>query len=203
MASLSKGKAKRKTFVAREDLLDRLAGIAEQKGYSLYAFVNDIFELAVRAEEVGVNLKRFLEDYMAVKRARDAGFILEPERLCYVMADIAYERSRSRVAKEWFESGVWFAKRYILGSGDNCWEDFKRDLKALLWNVQEFEIEQKGDGVSVRVLSPRFSEAYTCLFEAFLEGCLDAFGYKSTVKEVFRGRILLEAAKAGEGAEGR
>lgn len=204
MAGLSRGKVKRKTFVAREDLLDRLAWIAEQKGYSLYALINDIFELVVRAEDAGVNLRRFLEDYVAFKRARDAGFILELERLCYVMADVAYERSKGKVAKEWFDAGVWFAKRYTLGGGNDSWEDFSRDLEALLWNVQEFEVERKGDRVAIRVLSPRFSEAYTCLFEAFLEGCLEGFGYTNIVREVFRGRIFLEAVKrAGEGAEGQ
>jgi len=204
LAGLGEGKGRRKTFVAREDLLDRLAEIAEQKGYSLYALVNGIFELAVRAEEAGVNLKRFLEDYVAFKRARDAGFILEPERLCYVMADMAYERFKGRIVREWFEAGVWFAKRYVMGGGGDSWEGFRRDLEALLWNVQEFEVERSGDHVAIRILSPRFSEAYTHLFEAFLEGCLEAFGYRNAVREVYRGRIFIKAVKGvGGAAEGQ
>lgn len=50
MANSARVKARRKTFVAREDLLDSLAKIAEQKGYSLYAFVNEVFELVLKAE---------------------------------------------------------------------------------------------------------------------------------------------------------
>jgi len=203
LTSLIRGKVRRKTFVAREDLLSHLAEIAERKGFSLYAFVNNIFELVIKAEDAGLNLKRFLDDYTAVKRAKEAGFILWLERLCYVMADIAYERSRNQAVKEWFEAGMWFAKRYILGFEDKCWEEFVRDLKALLWNVQEFEVEQNGDVVTLRVLSPKFTEAYTHLLNAFLEGCISAFGYVVSFKEVYRGRIFLEAIKAGGETERR
>jgi len=203
LANLAKVKAKRKTFVAREDLLAHLAEIAERKGYSLYALVNDIFELAIRADDAGLNLKSFLDDCMAVKRAKDAGFILCLERLCYVMADMAYERSKSRVIKEWFDAGAWFAKRYIIGGGNDGWEEFIMDLKTLFWNVYEFEVDRKGDVVNIRVLSPKFTEAYTRLLEAFLDGCLNALGYKISFKEVYRGRIFIEAKKVGENAEGQ
>ncbi|MEM2294099.1 MAG: hypothetical protein QXX41_12570 [Nitrososphaerota archaeon] len=191
-----KARVKRKTFAARGDLLDRLGKVASERGYSLYALINEVFEMFLRAEEVNVNFREVLEDYVAVKRAREAGFILELESLCYDMADLAYQGARDEAVKRWFEAGVWFAKRYAAGAvGDGFWEGFERYLKSLLWNVQEFEVEGDGSRVSLRVLSPRFSEAYTILFTAFLEGCLTALGYRSTFREVFRGRIFLEASR--------
>lgn len=193
-----KARVKRKTFAARGDLLDRLGRVASDRGYSLYALINEVFEMFLRAEEANVNLREVLEGYVAVKRAKDAGFILELESLCYDMADLAYRSAKSEAIKRWFEAGIWFAKRYITcAAGGVFWESFSRDLRALLWNVHEFEVNGGGDKVSVRVLSPRFPEAYTILFASFLEGCLTALGYKSTFKEVFRGRIFLEAVRVG------
>lgn len=198
MIGRSKGKVERRTFAARGDLLDRLGKIASEKGYSLYALINEVFEMFLRAEEANVNFREVLEGYVAVKRAREAGFILELESLCYDMADLAYQSARNEAIRKWFEAGIWFAKRYSAAlSGNAFWESFTHDLKALLWNVQEFEVNDEGDKVSVRVLSPRFSEAYTILFASFLEGCLAALGYKSTFREVFRGRIFLEAVRVG------
>ena len=46
-------KIRRKTFAAREDLIERASEVAKQKGFSLYAFVNEILELTLQAEEMG------------------------------------------------------------------------------------------------------------------------------------------------------
>lgn len=198
MISPLKGKARRKTFAARGDLLDRLSKIASEKGYSLYALVNEVFEMFLRVEEANINFREVLECYAAVKRAREVGFILELESLCYDMADLAYRNAKSEAVRRWFEAGVWFAKRYSASTAEgDFWESFSRDLKTLLWNIEEFEVNGGGNKVSVSILSPRFSEAYTVLFASFLEGCLAALGYKSTSKEIFRGRIFLEAARVG------
>jgi len=195
--ALREAKVKRKTFVARGDLLERLSRVAEERGCSLYALVNEIFEMFLMAEEANVNFRSVLEDYVAVKRARDSGFVLELESLCYEMADMAYERARDKAVRSWFEAGVWFAKRYTSGlGGDILWEDFKRDLGVILWNTQELEVKRDGDKVLLRVMSPRFTGAYTVLLASFFEGCLSALGYKIDVREVFKGRILLEAIKA-------
>ena len=51
--------------------------------------------------------------------------------------------------------------------------------------------------VSVRILSPRFSDSYTVLFNRFLEGFLEGSGYGVTFNEVGRGNIRLEAVKKG------
>lgn len=193
---MRKAKARRRTFVAREDLLERLSGIAQERGCSLYALVNEIFEAFLKAEESNINFRGVLEDYVAFKRARDAGFILELESLCYEMADIAYENARDKAIKSWFEAGVWFAKRYTSGlGGDILWEDFKRDLKAVLWNTQELEVREDEDRIFLRVISPRFTSAYTIFLASFFEGCLSALGYKVDIREVFKGRILFEAVK--------
>ena len=84
---------KRKTLFAREDLVNRLLSIAKQQGRSLYGLVNEIFELAIRAEDLGVNLQKAFEERWILKKARKDGFILVPEGLWYEMAEIAYQNS--------------------------------------------------------------------------------------------------------------
>jgi hypothetical protein len=58
-------------------------------------------------------------------------------------------------------------------------------------------MERMEGRVSVRIISPRFTESYTVLLASFLEGALEAFGYKITDKEVSRGAIRLEALQGG------
>lgn len=195
LPGLGEKKAKRKTFVAREDLVDRLSDVARDRGYSLYAFVNEVFGLFLRAEEMGLDLRRILEERGVLESAKRAGFVLGLENLWYDMADLAYEKARGKAVKSWFDAGVWFAKRYAASGGEDSLTSLVDDLRTLMWNVQELNVERNGDKVSVKVLSPRFSEAYTSLFSAFLEGCLESLGYKRVNQEVFKGRIFIEAIK--------
>lgn len=187
------GKVRRKTFVAREDLIDRLSEIAKQRGYSLYDTVNEVFELAIEAEATGVNLRRVVEERTILKAAREAGFILGLESLWYGMAELVYQKAKTQALKNWFEAGVWLAKRYVAGEVQDPFAAFKKDLETFTWNVPELAIEKKGKGVSVRMISPRFTESYTVLFTSFLEGALETLGYKTASKEVSRGTIRLEA----------
>ncbi len=189
-----KRKVRRKSFAAREDYLNSMNKIAKESDLSLYGFVNQVFALILRANELGVNLSTLVDSRELLKSARERGFTLGLERLWYEMAELAYAKSKKSL-KSWFDAGVWFAKQYVTGETDEPFEAFKNDLKNFTWNVPELELNKRADAVSVRVVSPRFTEAYTFLFTSFIEGALEAFGYKIDGKEISRGIIRLEAVR--------
>jgi len=184
---------KRKTLFAREDLVNRLLSIAKQQGRSLYGLVNEIFELVIRAEVLGVNLQKAFEERWILKKARKDGFILVPEGLLYEMAEIAYQNSKDEALKRWFEAGVWLAKRYMEVESEEPLEAFKRSLKAYSWNMEEMLIEEENEKISIRIISPRMPETYAKLYSTFIEGALNTFGYKIAKKEVSFGNVRLEA----------
>jgi len=170
--------------------------IAKENDLSLYAFVNEVFALILRANELGINVSTLIDSRELLKSAKEGGFTLGLERLWYEMAEIAYANSRKKSLKSWFDAGVWFAKRYVTEETDEPFEAFSNDLKEFTWNIPELEVSNAGDTVSVRTVSPRFTEAYTFLFASFLEGALETFGYKIDSKEVSRGIIRLEAVRS-------
>jgi len=186
-------KIKRKTLFAREDLANRLSIIAKQHGHTLYSLVNEILELAIQAEDAGINLRKIFEESWILKNAKKDGFILGLETLWYDMAELAYEKARDEAIKKWFEAGVWLAKRYVTAGMKKPFESFKTILEAYTWNVPELTIKEDEKTVSIRIISPRLSESYTVLYSAFLEGALETFGYKISSKEVSRGMIRLKA----------
>jgi hypothetical protein len=160
-------KIRRKTFAAREDLIKLASDVAKKKGFTFYAFMNDILQLTLEAEEMGVSLRNLIEERGLLKAAKDASFVLGLESLWYDMADIA--------------SGV-----------EDQFQAFKSDLKAFTWNVSEIDIEEMKDEVSIRIISPKFSESYTNLFASFLESALVAFGFSKVEKEITRGTIRMK-----------
>jgi hypothetical protein len=190
-----KRKVRRKSFAAREDYLNEMNKIAKESDLSLYGFVNQVFALTLRANDLGVNLSTLVDSRELLKAAMESGFTLGLERLWYEMAELAYAKSKEESLKSWFDTGVWFAKRYVTGETDEPFEAFKNDLQNFIWNIPELKLNKKADAVSVRIVSPRFTEAYTFLFTAFLEGALETFGYKIEGKEISRGIIRLEAVR--------
>jgi len=189
---------KRKTLFAREDLVNRLLSIAKEQGRSLYGLVNEIFELVIRAEDLGVNLQKAFEERWILKKARKDGFILVPEGLWYEITEIAYQSSKDETLKRWFEAGVWLAKRYIEVEAEKPFEAFKRSIKAYSWNVPEITIEEDDGKVSVRIISPRMTESYAILYSAFIQGVLETFGYKVSGKSVSAGAIRVKAIGKGQ-----
>jgi hypothetical protein len=190
---LEKRKLRRKTFAAREDLIERASEVAKQRGYSLYAFVNEMLQLTLQTEEMGVSLRSLIEERRLLKAAKEASFVFGLENLWYEMADIACEKAKRRTLKCWVEAGAWLAKRYVSGGTKDPFLAFKRDLEAFTWNVSELDVEEENGEVSIRIISPRFSEFYTFLFAAFLESALKTFGYARFNKDVSMGTIRLKA----------
>jgi hypothetical protein len=185
-------KNKRKTFVAREELINQLSGIAKEKGFTLYQTVNEIFEVALKAETLNLNLQKIIEEQQMLNTARDAGFILGLESLWYDMAEISFKKAKDQALKIWFDAGVWIAKKYLTDSVDDSFDAFTQDFTAFTWNTPEFDIETGQNDVAVRVMSPRLPEGQTVLLASFLEGALSTFGYKIANKEVNRGIIRLQ-----------
>ena len=188
---LRTSKVGRKTFAAREDLLDRMNRVAKQRSLSRYSFVNEVFELALNADEVGVTLQGLLEKRELLKNARDAGFILGLENLWYDVAMIAYSKAKRKTLQNGFEAGVWLAKRYLSSDVADPFLAFQNDLEAFTWNASELDIARVDDKVSTRMICPRFPEAYTFLFASFLEGALTTFGYTIAHRDISLGTIRL------------
>lgn len=188
---------RRKMLAAREDLADKISEIATNKGFTLFSMINHLIELAISAEAMGTSLDGAVDNYSLIREVKNASFTLLPESLLYDTAELAYKKAKEKTLKTWFEAGVWIGKQYITRGIEDPLTAIHRDLKAFCWNIPELAMEKLEKSVSVRVLSPRFTESYTLLFNSFLEGVLEAFDYGITYKEVGKGNIRLEAAKRG------
>lgn len=190
-----KKKIKRKSFAAREDLLEQMNTIAKENDLSLYKYVNDVFELTIKAHEMRVTFDRLLNSRELLNDAKENGYTLGLESLWYAMADLAYSGQKRKSMESWFDAGVWLAKRYMTGKSQDPFEPFTTDLRDFTWNIPELEFKKKQNKLLVRVVSPRLPESYTMLFLSFLEGAIQTFGYQIETKDTSRGIICIHATK--------
>lgn len=186
---------RRKMLAARDDLADKVSEISTSKGFTLFQMLNNILELSIKAHSVGTSLEETYETYLTMKAVKEASFTLIPENLLYDTAEIAFTKAKEKTSKIWFEAGVWVAQQYITRDIAEPFAKIGKDLKAFGWNIPEFSMEKTKTTISVRVLSPRFSEVYSNLFTTFLEGIVTTFGYSISHKEVGKGNIRIEATK--------
>jgi hypothetical protein len=181
---------KRKMLAARLDLADKISEIASRRG-TLYDYVNDVLEQAIRAEDLGLTLKDVLDDRWLIKMAKDAGFVLTPEKIVYGLAESAYKQvGKEELANVWFETGQWYGRYY------DSLAKFESAAKRYFWDISEFKISQEGGHVELTCLSSKFSAAYTELFSKFLEGVLTSMGYDLKRSEVSKGIISLKFVKS-------
>lgn len=201
---------KRKTFVAREDLLIKIGEIARENGKSLYETVNEIFEVAILFQKTGVNMSTALEDCGKMRAAREAGYILCLENLWSEINDVAYNASPAGAASAWRSAGVWFGKKHVAAQPAGYLVSIKEELEFTLWYVSEFSMkwDAQGETVEINVLAPRFSRKKSELFASFFEGMLSAIGLCVNQREFGCGFIRVvggrqEAQKRGDADEKR
>lgn len=184
---------KRKMLAAREDLVDQVSEIANRRGLSLFAVTNEALEQVVELDKLGLRLSEVAGECKTMKAAKDAGFVLVPENLLYETMDRAYRESKNWMMKKWFDSGEWFGKYCSLRESGDRIERLGRDIHGFLWNAREFDLARNGSSqVSLRCVSPRFSESYSTFLSGFLEGILNALGYKCSQKDIAKGFMQLK-----------
>jgi hypothetical protein len=189
--------SRRKMLAARDDLADEIGKIAARRGFTVFGMVNDLLDLAIKVDGMGVSLKDAVDVYALAREVKDASFTLVLESLLYETAETAYQEASEKTLKTWFDAGFWVAQRYLARGVADPVSAFERELKIFGWNIPEISLERSARLVTVRILSPRFSETYTILFNRYLQGFLVTLGYEITFNEVGKGNIRLEAAKRG------
>jgi hypothetical protein len=186
---------RRKMLAARDDLADALGKIGEKRGFTMFSMVNDLLELAIKADSMGISLKETVDAYTLAKEIKEASFTLVLESLLYDTAQLAYEKANAKIKQTWFDAGVWIGQRYVARGSKDPLGDYERELAVFGWNIPSISMERSGRNVSIRILSPRFSEPYTVLFNRYIEGILVGCGYEVTFDEVGKGNIRLEGVK--------
>jgi hypothetical protein len=189
------GSNRRKMLAARDDLADKIGKIAERRGFTLFAMLNELLDLAIKVDGMGIGLKEAVDSYQLAREIKDASFTLVLESLLYDTAQIAHETESDKTAKIWFDAGTWIAQRYIARGEKDPIAAYEKELKVFGWNIPGIMVERLGKLVTFRILSPRFPESYTILFNQYLQGVLVGSGYEISFNEVGKGNIRLEALK--------
>jgi len=183
---------------AREDLVNAVSIIAKKRGSTLYAFINDLLEQAVKADFMGTTVREIMESYEIIKANKSAGQTLIPVDVLNYMASKLFEdpMSRSELEKMWRDYGRWYGEylsikfRENLNLGRNLEQFLEKIMRELRWELTEVAVHREGeDSLRIRCVSILLQPATATLLLRFLEGVMEALGYETKSSSVYRGII--------------
>ncbi len=177
-----------------EDILKRMASLASKHGEGTFSFIAKTLEEAASLLDMGISVRDAKNLYLLVETLKKTGAIVVPGELLQQLLSSLSSTGKDRALKAAYEMGEWFGK-YILaktGSGGDSLEKFRELMPLYLWDASEFIVSNEERRLKVRYISPGQTLERTSLLASFLEGVVNAMGYKTVSKEVHRGIIALD-----------
>ena len=182
-------------LAAREEIADRISELATQRGLTVFQFVNDMLEQAIRVEEMGLSLEEVVDKREALEKAKGLGLAFAIERLLYEMVDLADNRAKESLSTIWLEVGRWYGK-YFASRNKDVVREFRQAMELLSFGTFEFEVrENRGGVVSVACVGEHLTLAYSELLSVFIGGVFEALGYQRIDKNVSKSIIRLAFEK--------
>jgi len=188
-------KGDKKFIAVRGDLLRKAIEISNRRGKSFYGFVNEVFEQAIRAEEMDSTLAEIVEKYKFIETLRKAGAVMVTLDLLNYCLDQLLETRSKDLLERWYESGVWYGK-YLSAKFENPLEALSKTLNMYFWEISEIRFSSNSDGTAtIKIIAPNQSHEHTELLAKFVEGVVNSLNYKISKREFWKGIIILELVK--------
>ena len=179
-------------------LAKALTRIANRKGSSVSVYATDIIAEAIRAEQLGTDLKDAVDLWKMVSVHKGAGNLNIPRSNFGELIEKLYEHNGVELAKIWYDSGRWYGAFCSTKlNGENIFRFLEKDL-LLSWNLDEVEINDEDVMVWVRCTSFSMSHELTNLLVEYLLGLFHQLGYSEKERDVLRGLIILKFLKNNE-----
>jgi len=189
----------RKLILVRGDLLERVSEITAKEGKTLFAFTNEVFERAIEAYRSHISLAESLEFYRVMKTGKSLGYVVIPSDIFEHTIKKLYAVDRGFLLEKWYESGLWNGSYLSIKFHDqDPLEVVERFMKASLWNMDEFVMNQCRGKIEVKCFSPSLSLEFVEMLAKFLQGMFTSFGYSVKSNKCLRGIVIIELENAKE-----
>jgi len=195
----SKVTKEKKLILVPGDLVNKIMEISNKQGKTLFNFVTEILEQALRASDMNQSIKQLVDFYEAMETQKSSGAVIVPiDAFTYLISKL-YPSDRKNLLKKWCESGEWYGK-YMLAKfhDDDPIDAFKNLLTVSHWDLNEVSFAKDNDGIRVKCVSPLLPIENTELLMKFVEGVMHSFGYDIGKEDYARGMILLTFKKPKE-----
>lgn len=195
-------KREKKLIRAPADLVAKLNEAASREGKTLYGYVSEILEQAIRAYEMGRGLKEIIDVYEILEVHRDAGTAAAPRDVLEYLIRTVYGENGRDLGRLWYESGRWYGV-YLKERFEDSIEGLLRLLRDGRFGLDHVSMRNDEEKLELRCVSAFLSQERTVLIGSFIEGAMSSLGYETSGRELFRGIIKLTFRPRGAALEDR
>lgn len=189
---MSEGASKEKKLIrAPGDLVRKLNEASNREGKTLYSYISEIFEQAVRAYEMKRSLKEIIDGYEVLEIHKEAGTVFTPRDVMEYLVGKVSNESDETLERLWYQTGRWYGI-YLRERSDDSVEAFVRLLREGRWDLNDVTLNRNQEMLEFRCVSPFLSQERTLLIQKFMEGAMNSLGYKTQGHECFRGIIRMK-----------
>ncbi len=171
---------------------DQLRLLSARLGVSVTDFSVEALTQAMRAQEMGANLKETVDLYQLSSVQRGAGGIQVTRAVFKELLRKLYTDGRDELLKVWFDQGRWYGAYLKAKMGkDQVLGFIERDL-LVSWNLDESEIMQQDLMVSIRCVSFGMSTEFTELLISYICGLMGELGFVENERDTLRGLVFMK-----------
>jgi hypothetical protein len=186
-------KVEKKLVVVRSDILEKIQEMARKENKTLFAIINEILQDALMADESRATIGDLARFYQLMKVEKDSGALIIPADLLLKL--IQRSENNEKLKSEWFLAGEWYGK-YLTAKFERPLEVLPALLSTCLWHLSEVKVEVRTEGRTfVNMIAPNIDQQVLELTGKYLEGMMNALGYRAVKSDIVRGVAILEFLK--------
>lgn len=186
-------KVEKKLVVVRADVLEKISEMARKENKTLFAIVNEILHDALKVREMSVTVGELANFYKLIKVQKDSGAIIIPVDILLKL--LQKWDDKESLMKEWVSAGEWYGK-YLIAKFGNPSDVLPSLLSTSLWHLSDVRMEIRNDGrIVISIIAPNTDQVLLELTGKYLEGLMDALGFRSIKSDIVRGVGIIEFLK--------
>jgi hypothetical protein len=181
-----------KFIVIPRQLADQLRVMTARLGYSVTDFAVEALTQAMRAQELGSDLKDAVDMYRLTDVQKGAGNMQVTRTVFKEVLQRLYESDGDELHRLWYDHGKWYGAYLKARLGRDQVLDFMEKDLLVTWNLDEAKVVQKDLMVSVRCVSFGMSKEFTELMVSYIQGLLEELGFTENERDVLRGLVSMK-----------
>ena len=181
-----------KFIVVPRHFANQIRLLANRLGMNVSDFAVEALTQAMRALELGSNIREAVDMYHLNNVQRGAGNIQVTRTVFKEVLEMLYDSDGDELHKLWYDQGKWYGA-YLKAklSRDQILKFLERDL-LVTWNLDEAEVIQQDLMVSIRCVSFGMSEIFTDLMVSYIRGIAEELGFAENEYDALRGLVYLK-----------
>lgn len=188
---MSRNKAKEQKLIrVPTTIVSEITKIAREEGKTIYRYISDILEQAIRAYGMKYEIRNVLDEYEIFEIHEKAGSTMVFQEIVDFSLEKLFSEEQDLLLNLSYKKGRWYGT-YLKLKFEDALVSFIRLLKVGRFNLSEVIAKITQEYIEIKCVLDSISHARTLMLKSFIEGVMNSLGYDVKDEDCFQGIIRL------------